>query len=251
MENPVATLATKTPTVESSPKSLRILCFGDSLTSGYSEFGYSHHPYAKQIREKLKEALPDTQATVDVAGQAGDQVIAGQFLKRMKGICAKVKDAPYDWIIVLGGTNDLGWSETADKIYEALGLASDSEGTPTRDRLMLLSEKVWKVALDTGANVLALSVLEAEYTSGDIVQRRKELNNLIAYHQEDRLYSLDLCAAVPYFTMNDVTRETIWDDGLHLTAKGYEMMGNVIATKLLELINSVTRPPVVNKTVAE
>lgn len=55
------------------------------------------------------------------------------------------------------------------------------------DWLILMLEKVWRVALDTGANVLVLSVPEAEYTSGTIVRRRKELNDLIAYHQEDRL----------------------------------------------------------------
>lgn len=94
------------------------------------------------------------------------------------------------------------------------------------------------MALDTGANVLALSVLEAAYTSGDIVERRNELNNLIAGRQEDRFCFLDLCTAVPYFTMNDTMREMIWDDGLHLTEDGYKMMGDAIAGKLLELVNS-------------
>lgn len=53
---------------------------------------------------------------------------------------------------------------------------------------------------------------------------------------------LDLCAAVPYFTMNDTMRELIWDDGLHLTVDGYEMMGEAIATQLLELLNVVEKP---------
>ncbi|KAI4123789.1 MAG: hypothetical protein LQ338_005093 [Usnochroma carphineum] len=156
------------PPINQGLKSLRILCFGDSLTAGYSGYGYFHYPYAAQIRKKLKDEMPDTEATVDVSGLSGDRVIAGQFLRRIKGMCEKAKDAPYDWVIVLGGTNDMAWSERPDKIYEAL-------------------KNVWRVALDTGANVLALSVLEAEYTSGDIVQRRKDLNNLIACHEEDRL----------------------------------------------------------------
>lgn len=49
-----------------------------------------------------------------------------------------------------------------------------------------MSEKVWTVALDTGANVLALSVLEAQYTLEGIVERRNHLNGLIARHSEDR-----------------------------------------------------------------
>lgn len=119
MENAATTVDTNSPTNEGL-KSLRILCFGDSLTAGYSGYGYFHYPYAKQIRERLKEALPTTEVAVDVSGLSGDRVIDGQFLHRIKGQCEKAKDSPYDWIIVLGGTNDLGWSERPENVYEAL-----------------------------------------------------------------------------------------------------------------------------------
>ncbi|KAL8953457.1 MAG: hypothetical protein Q9222_000661 [Ikaeria aurantiellina] len=98
------------------------------------------------------------------------------------------------------------------------------------------------MALETGANVLALSVLEAEYTSGGIVQRRNELNDLIAHHSDDRWHSMDMCKAVPFFDMDEETRKRIWDDGLHLKKDGYEMMGNAIAAKLLELLDTARRP---------
>lgn len=60
-------------------------------------------------------------------------------------------------------------------------------------------------------------------------------------------YHLDLCAAVPYFTMNQTMRKMIWDDGLHLTMDGYKMMGDVIATKLLGLVNVVGRHPILDE----
>ena len=47
---------------------------------------------------------------------------------------------------------------------------------------------------------------------------------------------MDLCRAVPYFSMEESKRDTIWDDGLHLTKGGYEMMGNAIAAHLIELL---------------
>ncbi|KAL8679583.1 MAG: hypothetical protein Q9186_004140 [Xanthomendoza sp. 1 TL-2023] len=147
-------------------KSLRILCFGDSLTAGFSSYGYFHYPYAAQIRKELKKALPATDVSVVTSGLSGDRVIAGQFLQRMRGMCAADEHPPYDWIIVLGGTNDLGWSERPDKVYEA----------------------------------------------------------------------------VPYFNMNETMREQIWDDGLHLTMDGYEMMGEAIATRLIELLHTVEKP---------
>lgn len=38
--------------------------------------------------------------------------------------------------------------------------------------------------------------------------------------------------------MDEQRREEIWDDGLHLTDKGYDMMGQLIAGRLLELLSS-------------
>ena len=50
---------------------------------------------------------------------------------------------------------------------------------------------------------------------------------------------MDLCRAIPYFSMDEAKRDTIWDDGLHLTAKGYEMMGDAIAAHLIKLLQSL------------
>ncbi|KAI4248856.1 MAG: hypothetical protein L6R40_000868 [Gallowayella cf. fulva] len=222
MENPAPTTDTKSHKSKEI-KSLRILCFGDSLTAGYSSYGNLHYPYAAQIRKELKKAFPATNVNVVVSGLSGDRVLAGQYLRRMKGMCATDHYPPYDWIIVLGGTNDLGWDERPDKVYDAL-------------------KHVWKVALDTGSNVLALSVIEAEHTSGGVIERRTELNDLIARHSEDRWYYMDLCSAVPYFSMSEAMRERIWDDGLHLTMDGYEMMGDAIATSLIDLLHAVDKP---------
>lgn len=47
-------------------------------------------------------------------------------------------------------------------------------------------EICWKKALDTGASVLALNVIEAAYPSQSLRDRRSELNTLIANHREDR-----------------------------------------------------------------
>lgn len=52
----------------------------------------------------------------------------------------------------------------------------------------MFTEKVWKVALDTGANVLALNVLEAEGSGDREISNRNSLNSKIANHQQERLY---------------------------------------------------------------
>ncbi|KAI4213857.1 MAG: hypothetical protein LQ351_003552 [Letrouitia transgressa] len=212
-----------TTSLNDGPKTLRILCFGDSLTAGYSDYGYSHYPYAKRLQVPLENFLPLTKISITVAGLSGDRVIAGQYLQRIQHQCIAPEEKSYDWIVVLGGTNDLGWGEEPHQVYEGL-------------------KRVWKIALDSGANVLALNILEAQSTAGTIVQRRNLLNQLIAQHTEDRWYHMDISNAVPFFTLNGEMRERIWDDGLHLTKEGYEMMGDAIASKLIELIRTCNKP---------
>ena len=47
---------------------------------------------------------------------------------------------------------------------------------------------------------------------------------------------MDLCRAIPYFSMEEAKRDFIWDDGLHLTEEGYKMMGDAIAAHLIKLL---------------
>ena len=105
------------------PKSLRILCFGDSLTAGYTSHGYGHHPYADHLRVGLEHMLSSSSIEVEVAGLSGDQV-QGQYLQRIKAKCPTEKGRLYDWIIIMGGTNDLGWGQRPEDIYEGLSKCS-------------------------------------------------------------------------------------------------------------------------------
>lgn len=76
---------------------LRILCFGNSLTAGYWHWGLEYHPYAIKLKELLQQSLsrdelllpPDTEIVIDVEGLPGDLAISppGRFLGRMEGRC--------------------------------------------------------------------------------------------------------------------------------------------------------------------
>ena len=103
----------------SSPSAIKILCFGDSLTAGYSRYGLLHFPYAEHLKQKLQAAFPSMKIQIDVEGMSGAQV-QGQYLGRLNRACLKAKDGFYDWIIVMGGTNDLGWGRKPGEIYADL-----------------------------------------------------------------------------------------------------------------------------------
>jgi len=71
--------ATKTP--------LSILCFGDSLTEGYSGYGLRFTPYSTTLLEHLNSAIGDQyDITIDTDGVSGESVTAG-FLRRMRRRC--------------------------------------------------------------------------------------------------------------------------------------------------------------------
>jgi hypothetical protein len=71
----------------SPKKSLDILCFGDSLTEGYSEYGLLFTPYSTTLCEKLKAIFgSEFEIGVHTDGESGEQVTTG-FLHRMQQHC--------------------------------------------------------------------------------------------------------------------------------------------------------------------
>ncbi|KAJ5886099.1 SGNH hydrolase [Penicillium subrubescens] len=196
-------------------QSLSILCFGDSLTAGFYHHGLGYHPYAKKLYECLQAAFPTAEFMIEVDGAPGDLVTSppGSFLSRIQGKCVTKK---YDWVIVLGGTNDLGFGNDPDKIYAAL-------------------QGCWNVVLATGGKVLALTVPECAADSAILDQRRTELNSYILGHQAEQFYTFDLKSKIPYRSATHAFRDGIFDDGLHLTPAGYDLMGNIVGAHLINL----------------
>ncbi|KAM0341318.1 hypothetical protein ACHAPU_010060 [Fusarium lateritium] len=83
-------------------KTLSILCFGDSLTSGFFDDGLGSQPYATKLRDRLTGTFPEVNFEIDVNGVPGDIVSNNRFYKRMN---AAWRQKSYDWTIILGGTN--------------------------------------------------------------------------------------------------------------------------------------------------
>ncbi|RHZ48469.1 hypothetical protein CDV55_102130, partial [Aspergillus turcosus] len=171
---------------------------------------------ALTLKDKLQAAFPKITLTVDVDGLPGDLVISppGKSLSRIK---AKFDGSSYDWVIVLGGTNDLGSRYPPSKIYPAL-------------------QEVWEVALDNGANVLALTIPECSAVSTILDRRRNEVNSSILAQKAEGFHAFDLHGKLPYHNATEEFREKIWDDGLHLTAEGYKLVGDVVGEHLIALL---------------
>jgi len=181
------------------------------------------HPYAGALEASLRAAFPQMNVSTDVQGYNGDQTecptgICPGFVPRMERLYQKPTEINhYDWAVILGGTNDLNWKKDAAEIYSSL-------------------QKVWSIPLSHGTKVLALTIPECG-GCGDLVDERRDvLNELILNHKADNFYTFNLHDSVPYWSLPDEVRKIIWDDIVHFTPKGYDLVGHRIAEKLEQLI---------------
>ncbi|KAL2038901.1 hypothetical protein N7G274_008423 [Stereocaulon virgatum] len=200
---------------------LNILCFGASITAGWSAQGRHYYPYATRLAARLVDSLPTSHFSISVDGSPGDTILHGQYVSRMTKIFSST-NVHYDWIVLQAGGNDLGWNRTPEQIFEAL-------------------KKVWSIALQAGTKVLALTVTEHAGASAKNMARLRALNELILAHQEDGFFTADVAKAIPYTDMPEEERNEVWDDGVHLTKVGYERMGDAIAHRLIEITKTLPK----------
>lgn len=77
---------------------IRVLCFGASITAGWTAGGRHHYPYATRLSSRLADELPTSHFSIDVDGSPGDTVIHGQYMDRMKKDM-EIAKVPYDWVM--------------------------------------------------------------------------------------------------------------------------------------------------------
>ncbi|KXX76134.1 hypothetical protein MMYC01_206298 [Madurella mycetomatis] len=204
---------------------LRILCLGDSLTAGYSAMGAIHHPYSAKLEQMVAMAFPHLDIETVEDGLPGAPASIA-FLNRMQNHFGprnpnRSEDGKYyDWAIVLGGTNDVGMGLPPEEVFEKLKM-------------------IWNIPLRNGCKVLALTVPEAALSGAireRIDARRNRLNDLIKGYRMDGFHVFDLNKAVTYYSMSDTDKERYWDDHLHFTPDGYDLIGNKVGIALVSIM---------------
>lgn len=181
--------------------------------------GKRYYPYANTLEARLKEALPNKDFSIQVDALPGDTVIQGQYTKRLRSL-VDTATSPWDLVIVQGGGNDLISRREPEEIIEAL-------------------RKLWSIALDAGSMVTALTVTKKVTRSEGLARKYDALNELIINEEHKKLYSVDVSRMLPPATMDNIMISRVFDtDGLHLEKKGYELMGDAIASSLIEMIRA-------------
>ena len=197
---------------------LRILCFGASITAGWSAGGSHHYPYASQLSARLADGIPTTHFNIEVDGLPGDTVMNGKYNERMYEDLMNVKHA-YDWVIIQAGGNDLARNHSAAAVFSAL-------------------ITFWQMPIHTGANMLALTVTERGNDNAEQAAEKEKLNHMISTYQQTNFTFADPATAIPYNTMSVADRKLYWSDDTHFTEEGYRRMGDVIADRLIDIMDA-------------
>ena len=143
----------------------------------------------------------------------------GQYTERLRSLISAAT-TPYDFIIIQGGGNDLQMCGEPQEILEAL-------------------KQLWSIAFEAGSKVIALTVTETVGANDVVARRYDALNELIVGKEHEKLYCVDVSKMLSPATMDKVMISRIYDrDGVHLGKEGYELMGDAIASSLVEIIQA-------------
>ena len=188
-----------------------IICFGDSLTAGFQSPTAENPqgaetPYGQFLQEWLGPAV-----RVSVRAICGE--LTGDMAMRFRS--AVLAHQP-TYVVILGGTNDLGWNAApADIMHNLLGMYELAATAGIKPVPMTVP------SIRVGDD---LCQEEGRRWFLDHLDRRRRLNEFILrYAASKQLTAVDLFAA----TMEPDTQQLAArysNDGLHLSTAGYRLV---------------------------
>ncbi|KAI1631676.1 SGNH hydrolase [Biscogniauxia mediterranea] len=191
---------------------------GGSSSSSTKARGGGGGRERERERERGREGEKKIVVECVVDGVPGDLVVNGGFIERLERRCFPGANDSYDWTIVLGGTNDLGWDIAEELIIEGL-------------------KKAWDIPLSCGGKVLALTIPDTKFAGGNLPERRAKVNAAIKAYKKTNFFHFDLATAIPYHAATAADRDAHWsEDGVHMTAAGYDALGCRVAEALARVV---------------
>ena len=188
---------------------IEILGFGDSLTAGTPGYdpdfgGDERFQYAFWL---LKSSKSEGIHHISFVNQG----VPGELAQLMHGRLERLlQQKRYDTVIILGGSNDIGWGYPVHAIFKTL-------------------TNLWGLASDKGARVVTCTVPPIGSIFPGIQEKQRELNSLIlrAKNEIEGIVTVDLFSVLA--DSNDLLLPAFDSgDGLHLSIQGYRQMGETI-----------------------
>jgi len=199
----------------------RVLCFGDSLTAGTS--GMQLYPYAPYLEAKLSKS-GNSNIVVRHRGMPGWTTVNmlndldGERTGLRQAIQA-VKGPPLSLIILLAGSNDMGYGYSEQEITEnilKLHQISYENGVPRSIAIGIPSSGYQSVNAKAAALAVAVN---------------KNLQNFCA--KEDR------ATFMPFPFPFEQGGQNWYTDGLHFSQQGYQTLGESLAPVVENVLKSI------------
>jgi len=191
---------------------MSIVCFGDSLTAGYQSptCDVPHTietPYGTFLQERL-----GAQATVVTSGVCGE--MTGDMTVRFRH---DVLSHTPDYVVILGGANDLGCHVVPPDILNHLVHMYEQA----------LAAGIRPVAVTVPSIRMEVNPADRDWLD-DFVMQRQHLNRLIRnYCAKQAVACVDLFEATVE-PKTGLLAGPYSNDGLHLTTEGYRKMADLL-----------------------
>lgn len=205
--------------MEENGRRINIYCYGDSLTAGYLNYYGDYHPYTTKLLELLSNEFPNHKFKITEAGVSGETTyeLKNRLTPSLQYF-RDMKNKRFDFVIILGGTNDLG-------------AASEEEIFNNLKCMYSLCAKEYSM------KVVGITIPESAFGHLEqIVSKRVAVNSKIREYfspenNNDQVCFVDIEKHLPYSKDSG-----LWIDALHFNAKGYDQMGVHIFDVLKRLI---------------
>lgn len=234
---PTSGIGDSTPT---SPKHAhRILCYGDSLTAGTTTSVYDLFPYAPHLEAALNNGVNTADTSTFMVRHRGmpgwtasamiDAADDGQY--GLRSACKKIQNPPLQLVIILAGTNDLG--------YE---ISQPDAASTIMTNLVALHEQAWEVgvpqtmALGIPSSGYQAQVAEAAALALNVNQKLSDF----CQASDGKAVFVDFpfdFEMVGFHNEDDDENDSNWSsDGLHFSPKGYRVLGEYLKDPVLKAL---------------
>mmetsp|Transcript_14074 Transcript_14074/g.23411 ORF Transcript_14074/g.23411 Transcript_14074/m.23411 type:complete len:223 (-) Transcript_14074:1740-2408(-) len=216
---------------------MKILCYGDSLTAGFSMLGMHFTPYGETIGSRLMmDGISSGSVTsIGMSGWTTGDMIAGLECSKNVDLCGNegpglvrlLEEGHYDVVCLMAGTNDIGTGVDEEEIFGNLKNLSN-------------------ISMEKGGSasktvLLSIPPIGAEGRATWIKTKRDIINQGIQRFVEQnspRMVFIDAASQLPNpgSHSGSSSESELWDrDLLHLSPKGYETLGNFVYTECKRL----------------
>jgi acyl-CoA thioesterase-1 len=189
---------------------IRVVALGDSLTVGFQSYGLNEDagkstPYTDFLIDQVRRDFPSNSLSIEIVNKGVVGELSEQMMARFDSDVIRLSPKV---VIVLGGSNDLGWGLTPGEILETLSV-------------------IYRRSCENQITPIACTVPSIlGYDEG--IPPRIALNRLL----HERCQEIGIrCVDVFRATLDKDTNRLALQyssDGLHLNADGYRKMGAAI-----------------------